>query len=344
MNFSRRKFALSKTVAEKNTTLKILNTSIQKDSPDATLENVCTSVINCNVSYEDVAETIEDKSYEQCEKGNISGAIKQLKRVALFYETLENKSDENSRDLADVYLLVGQMLQFASKFDESISWFSRSIVVDDQYSVPYHNLAISYEKSGMGDSAIRCLTQEILLSPGNYYSYLILADLYLCKKSYGEFVLCLQQLLERDQDNIQALFRLIKYYEKKDATSDITLLYRRVIGINKAFNCTEWLIKIFVLCKLNKYSEALNTIDWWQNSDPKTTMTHLARAHIFGVQKQFTLRNNEISLFLEKNNEKIEKIVNKLDEFSSVFGRNYTLRISKSLHQKIAGKQSGTLL
>jgi tetratricopeptide (TPR) repeat protein len=330
---------LSKTVADKKAIIKILNSSIQEDSAVATLEDICTNVINSKVPYEDVAEVIEDKSYEQCEKGNISSAIKQLKRIALFYETLENKSDENSRDLADVYLLIGQMLQFSSKFDESISWFLRSIVVDDQYSVPYHNLAISYEKSGMVDSAIRCLTQEILLSPGNYYSYLILADLHLCKKSYDEFVICLQQLLERDQDNIQALFRLIKYYEKKDVTSDITLLYRRVIGINKAFNCTEWLIKVFVLCKLNKFSEALNVVDRWQNSDLKTSMTHLTRTHIYGVQKQFTLRNKEVSLFFKKNDEKIEKTANKLNEFSSVFGRNYTLRILKSLHKKIADKQ-----
>jgi len=331
---------LSKTISEKKSIIKILDSSIQDNSSSATLESICTSVISCNVCYEDVAEAIEDKSYEQCEKGNISGAIIQLKRIASFYETLENKSDENSRDLADVYLLIGQMLQFASKYNESISWFSRSIVVDDQYSVPYHNLAISYEKSGMVNSAIRCLTQEILLSPGNYYSYLILADLYLCKKSYDEFVTCLQQLLERDQDNIQALFRLIKYYEKKDATSDITLLYRRVLGINKVFNCTEWLIKIFSLCKLNKYSEALIAIDNWQNLDSKTTMIHLTRAHIYGVQKLFTLRNSEVSLFMNKNNDKLDKIVNKLDEFSLVFGRKYTRRISKSLHQKIAEKQS----
>jgi tetratricopeptide (TPR) repeat protein len=331
---------LSKTLTEKKTVIKILDTSVKNDYSGSTLENICTSIINCKIPYEDVAEIIEDKSYEQCEKGNISGAINQLKRIALFYETLENKNDENSRDLADIYLLVGQMLQFASKYDESISWFSRSIVVDDQYSVPYHNLAISYEKSGMVDSAIRCLTQEILLSPGNYYSYLLLADLYLCKKSYDEFVKCLQQLLERDQDNIQALFRLVKYYEKKDATSDISLLYRRILGVNKSLNCTEWLIKIFVLCKSNKYALALKTIDEWQNSDSKTTITHLARAHLYGAQKQFILRKNEVSLFLTKNNEKIDKIVNKLDEFSSVFGRKYMLRISKTLHQKIAEKQS----
>ena len=323
---------------EKKSQLKFLNISVRDDSPGMTLENHCTSVINCNVSYEDVAEVIEDKSYEHCEKGNVTVAITQLKRIALFFETLENKSEENSRDLADVYLLIGQMLQFASKFDESISWFSRSIVVDDQCSVPYHNLAISYEKSGMVDSAIRCLTQEILLSPGNYYSYLLLADLYLCKRLYDEFVTCLQQLLERDQDNIQALFRLIKYHEKKDVNSDITFLYRRLLGVNKKLNSTEWLIKIFILCKSNKCSEALSFIDSWQHCEPKTTITHLARAHIYGSQKQFSLRNTEVHLFLEKNNKKIDKVVKKLDEFSSVFGRNYTLRISKSLHLKIAEK------
>ena len=54
----------------------------------------------------------------------------------------------------------------------------KAVVVDDRYDVPYHSLAISCLNMGQTERAIRSLEQEIAVAPGNYYSYLLLADIF----------------------------------------------------------------------------------------------------------------------------------------------------------------------
>ncbi len=314
--------------------IKVYDYSSEKNLNNVTLADICSKVINSVIPYEDAAEVIEDKAYAMCEGGNIYSAINQLTMITDFFERLENKNEENCRDLADVYLLIGQMFQFTGKYDESVIWFTRSIVVDDQYPVPYHNLAISYKKSGKIDSAIRCLKQEILLAPGNYYSYLFIADLYEIKKMRYEFESCLNQLLERDPDNILGLHRLIKYYEKKHTSSDVSLLYRRLQGIKKNFNTTEWLIKLYYLCREKKLSEALVFADSWLQATPQSIIAYLVKAHILGVQKKIVLRKNVLRQFTEKSDNNVDKMKIKIEEFGSIFGSKYMNQLSKSIFSR----------
>ncbi len=321
--------ALSGSISFKN--LKIFDKVPKIDNRN--LEEICKDVSSCNTPYDDAAEIIEIKAYEMCENGHLYEAMKLLTTISDFFESLENKNEENSRNLADVYLLVGQMFQFAGKFDESITWFTRSIVVDDQYPVPYHNLAVSYEKLGKYDCAIRCLKQEICLAPGNYYSYLLLADIYKYKKMLNELENCLHELLQRDPDNILGLHRLIRHYETGKITTDISLLYNKINGVNRTCNTTEWMIKVYYLCKEKKLSEALTTSDLWQRAIPQTSLVHLVRAHIFGIQKKLYFRREEINRFLTMNRNDPDIIKMKLAEFGSVFGCRYEKQITKSLHQ-----------
>lgn len=300
-------------------------------SRNISLKNGCDSVVECRIPYEDAAEMIEIKAYELCENGKTDEAIEQLNRIAVFFENLENKSEEHSRDLADVYLLIGQMLQYAGRYDDSIGWFSKSVIVDDQYATPYHNLAISYDKTGKVDSAIRCLKQELLLSPGNYYSYLILAEIYKRKRKYDKYVECLHQLLERDPDNLQGLFRLIRYYETKKTGADISLLCRKVLAIRKKFSTTEWMIRVYTFCSLKKHTSALNTADEWERDDPRTSLVNLAKAYAYGAAKKVKERGYEIDIFVKKNNGDIDKMNKKLDDFGGVFGLNAKIRISKTV-------------
>jgi len=274
---------------------------------------------------------IEMKAYELCETGKIDEAIEQLNRIAVFFEQLENKSEEHSRDLADIYLLIGQMLQYAGRYDDSIGWFSKSVIVDDQYATPYHNLAISYDKTGKVDSAIRCLKQELLLSPGNYYSYLILAEIYKRKRKLDHYEDCLHQLLERDPQNLQGLFRLIRHYETKKTGADVSLLYRKVLSIRKKFSTTEWMIRVYTFCSLKKYTSALNTADEWERDDPKTSLVNLAKAYAYGAAKKVKERGYEIDIFVNKSKGDIDKMNKKLDDFGGVFGLNAKNRISKTV-------------
>lgn len=322
---------ISDPISTRKQLIKVFDDSLEKNLINVTLADICSKVINSVIPYEDAAEVIEDKAYAMCEEGNIHTAINQLTMITDFFEGLVNKNEENCRDLADVYLLIGQMFQFTGKYNESIMWFTRSIVVDDQYPVPYHNLAISYKKSGKIDSAIRCLKQEILLAPGNYYSYLFIADLYEFKKMSFEFELCLNQLLERDHDNILGLHRLIKYYEKKHTSSNVLFLYRRLQAINKTFNTTEWLIKLYYLCREKKMFEALALATVWLEATPQSTIAYLVKAHIYGVQKKLVLRKNALRQFTEESNKRIDKMKIKIEEFGSIFGSKYMSRLSKSI-------------
>jgi len=322
---------LSQTNLYRKPLLKTITSADFIKNDKRTLEQLCIETVNCRVSYEDVSEAIEGKAYEMCENGNVDNAINHLKPVAEFFESLENKNDEQCRDLADIYLLIGQMLQFALKYEESIHWFSHSIIVDDQYAVPYHNLAISYEKTGKVDSAIRCLKQELLLAPGNYYSYLILSEIYKRQKNFTAYEDCLHQLLLRDPENIQGLFKLIKFYEKNETNADVSLLYKKVLAVTKTFSSTEWLIRIYVLSGMKQYSGALDTIQQWKISDPSTTMVCLAKVYIYGCMKKVALRNRAVEEFVQRNSGKIDKIVKKCDEFGSVFGSGIKGRIEKNI-------------
>jgi tetratricopeptide (TPR) repeat protein len=330
-NYSRHKMNFANNTSLKKPLIKVHRNSSEKELGSFSLESICKQVISGKTPYDDLAELIEDKAYEHCEKEELDNAILHLSSIALFFESLENKNEEISRNLADVYLLIGQIYQFAGRFDESIAWFSRSIVVDDQYPVPYHNLSISYNKAGKIDSAIRSLEQEILLAPGNYYSYLLLSDIYESNNMTLEFEHCLKQLLERDPDNIQGLHRLIRHYEKHDKSTDSSLLCKRILGINKVFNKSELLIKSYYLCREKRFHETCKLLDKYQTSSDQTTIIHLINAHIFSVERKFSLRKKELGIFIQKNDRKRDVIETKIQEFGAIFGNTPSQRLAKTI-------------
>ncbi len=292
-------------------------------SPLEQLAHLSQLVSNGKIPWEDVAEQIEDLSYTVCENSNIDLAIELLTRITFFFETLENKSEEHSRDLADLYLLIGQLYQFKAMYEESITWFRKAVVVDDQYTVSYHNIALSYIKLGEIEGAIRSLVQEVIFSPGNYYSYLILADLYESSQRFDEAELCLKQLLERDPDNIQGLHRLIRYYKVSNPQADLHLLVRRLLNVKKQFTTVELLIRVFYLCSMGKFGEAHSFLRTWEMSSPREPALHLANAYIFEKTGNIPQMNQEIgqfkNLFLKRG---IETMRLKIKEFQLITGES----------------------
>jgi tetratricopeptide (TPR) repeat protein len=290
-------------------------------SPLEKLSLLSQLVSNGKVPWEDVAEQVEDHSYLLCENNNLPLAVELLTRITVFFETLENKSEENSRDLADVYLLIGQLYQFKSMYEESIIWFRKAVVVDDQYTVSYHNIALSYIKLGEIEGAIRSLVQEVIFSPGNYYSYLILADLYENSQRFSEAELVLKQLLERDPDNIQGLHRLVRYYKVSNPQADIHLLVRRLLNVKKQFTTIEALIRVFYLCSMGKFAEAHSFQRSWEMNSPREPAIHLANAYIFEKTGNIPQMKQEIgqfkNLFLKRGPEAMRL---KIKEFQSIMG------------------------
>jgi tetratricopeptide (TPR) repeat protein len=309
----------------------------ERGEPLQVLTSLCGLVVTCERPYEDVAEQIEDVSYELCEAGKLEKVIAQLGRVAAFFERIPGKNDEQCRDLADVYLLIGQIHQFAGKFNESVTWFDRAAIVDDRYPEPFHCLATSYRKLSDHANTIKSLEQELELAPGNYYSYLLLADVYEEEGRPDDVETCLRGLLERDPENMQGLHRLIRHYELTDPSIDTALLKRRLMAVNKKFNRIEAVIRSRYLCRDGKYAEAVGFLDTWHDFSNGTTITLLVKAHAFGELRQYARRKRIIDEFKQKNHGRVEVMQTKLREFASVFGEKAAAKLNR--HMLLAGRE-----
>jgi tetratricopeptide (TPR) repeat protein len=279
--------------------------------------------------YEDVAEFVEAKAYEECVKGNARQVIDSLQLMGTFFETMENKNDEQIGDIAEIYLLAGELCQYSEWYNESISWFEKSIIVNDRSGVSYHSLAISYLKTENIEKAILSLEQEIALSPGNYYSYLMLADLYENQNRQEEVEKVLQELLSRDSDNIQALHKLICHYRKANPDLDVTLLRKRLINADKHLVKLDLVVWTFHLCFEKRYKEALHFLIEHEEESQQKDLVCLLKAHTYGCLHQYAKRRMELAAFREKKQGRTDPSGTSLMEFRTVFGDRSASRLGK---------------
>ena len=302
-----------------------------KNKNEVTLQSLCAKVIALEVPYEDVAERIEDLAYFEYGRGDLEGVVGQLERIAHAFEFMRNKNEEVSRDLAQVYLLIGQIYQFTGMYGESIEWIKKSIVVDDMYPVSYHSLAVSYQSIGDTASAVRSLEQEVTVEPGNYYTYLLLADIYEKNGMDSEFEGVLKRLLERDPGNIQGLHKLIRHYERYVAQVDVELLRQRLLGRAEGLSRIEAVIRAHHLCSAGRCGEALGFLNQWSGGAPDVSIVHLANAHIYGLTHQYSKKRSELSLFKRKNHGRDDVMEIKMREFAAVFGEEAAEKLRQRL-------------
>jgi len=296
-----------------------------------TLGDLCGLVLSLSVPYDDVAERIEDLAYTEYGRGGLDYAVGELAGLASFFEGLRNKNEEVSRDLAQVYLLIGQMYQYAGRFEESIEWINKSIVVDDMYPVAYHSLAHSFSSIGDESMAVKSLEQEITVAPGNYYTYLLLADKHERSGSADRFEEVLRRLLERDPGNIQALHKLIRHCERDSQHADVELLRRRLLSRSEGLSRIEAVMRAYHLTQAGRAEEAAEFLDAWGVRSPDVSIIHLAKAHIYGQTHQFHRKREELSQFKRKNHGREEVMEIKIAEFASVFGDEAAGRLRQRL-------------
>lgn len=299
--------------------------------PAVALKNLVSLVANEERPYEEVAEQIEDRSYELCDGGCLDQVIEQLNRCTCYFESLGDKNDEQCRDLSDLYLLIGQVHQFTELFAESIMWFNKAAIVDDRYATPFHSMALSYMQLHKTDSAIKCFEQELELSPGNYYTYLLLADLYEQEGLPQEVEECLKELMERDPTNLQGLHSLIKHYEKSDTAINTTLLIRRLTKVKKKLSRVEVVLKSYYLCRERRHEEVLACIDNWNSGGGVVTITDLIKAHVCNELRQFNKSHKSIQTFKIRNHGRMDIMLGKLKEFKELFGEAAAEGLQKML-------------
>jgi tetratricopeptide (TPR) repeat protein len=298
---------------------------------NCTLAQLCGLVSEYIVPFEDVGEYIENKAYAGCMNGMFAEAVGELENLAAFFEKMPDKNEENCRDLADIYILIGEMHQYADTFRESIPWFKKAAVVFDRSALPYHDLATSYIELKDAANAIRSLVQEISLEPGNYFSILRLVDLYEAQGQFDKVEEGLKNILERNPDNIKALHKLITYYEEKHPDVDVELLRRRLLAIDRGFNEFETVIRAFHLCRENRLSEAMDFITAMIGESPNVIMFHLLKAHLFGEMHQFARKKAELAEFRKQCYGRDKFMENKLEEFEHVFGKKAVAHLGKTL-------------
>lgn len=298
---------------------------------ELSLPELCKLVMDLAIPFEDIAEFIENRTYALCVDGKCKDAVGELSSVASFFETMQNKNEENCRDLADIYILIGEVNQYVGCFKDSIEWFKKAAVVFDRYAVPYHNLATSYIELGDLKNAIKSLEQELSLEPGNYFSCLKLADLYEQQGDYKKEEEGLENLLVRNPENIQALHKLITHYEDRLPHIGVELLRRRLLAINKKLSELEIVIWAYHLCRQGMLAEALDFLDKRMDENPAMPMLYLLKAHVLGQLHQFSKKRAELVEFKRMCHGKQEYIRNRLDEFEHVFGKKAVTRLGRIL-------------
>jgi tetratricopeptide (TPR) repeat protein len=179
--------------------------------------------------------------------------------------------------------------------------------------------------------AIKSLEQEITVAPGNYYTYLLLADLYERGGNFNRFEVIIRRLLERDPGNIQGIHKLIRFCEHDPSHTDVELLRRKLLNRSEGLNRIEAVIRAYHLLQTGQSEEAIKFLAGWSSAAPDISIIHLANAHIYGQTHQYSKQHQELSCFKIKNHGREDVMKTKLKEFASVFGNEAAERLGLRL-------------
>lgn len=300
-------------------------------------KDTCSAISTHNKSYEEICDHLEDFAYSACTEGSGSEVLKELSRLTNYYHRRKSLDVESIRDLADIFLLAGEVAAFNGDLNESIELFRKATFADENYDRAHHSLAMAYDQLGETKSATVCLEREIFLSPGNYFSYLILADMYEKLNEHKNVEAILKKLLDRDTDNIRALHKLIMHYELIEPKLNVELLRSRIINSSPEIIKHDLLIWVYHMLADHLAIEAVEFLEMLENEYPGISLVNLLKAHLFGTLKQFSRKRRELEEFKRLNYGRSEFMRTKIEEFEKIFGKNEADKIRKKLpHIKIA--------
>jgi tetratricopeptide (TPR) repeat protein len=303
----------------------------ERSVSECTLAQLCNRVITRRQSYGDLAEIIEDRAYQECEDGRCERAGRLLKGLAAWFEGLRRPSSAERRALADVYVALGELHLYHVGARRGLRWFRKAALVDDTYAAPFHSLAMAYEQLHDLSRASRALEHELLLAPGNYYSYLILADTYEALDDGERFEETLHRLLVRDPQNIQALHRLVVHYESDEPAADVELLRRRIVSVERKLSKGETIIKTFHMCRESRCEQALQDLVERERESPEAAFIHLLKAAVYGELRQFSRKKVALAQFKRMSSGRRSSMQMELKEFQEVFGKAAVGRLSRRL-------------
>lgn len=298
---------------------------------------MCKSITLEEKSYDEVADQLEDMAYSSCIEGKGEDVLSDLNGLTRYYQRRKSLDIESIRDLADIFLLAGEVSAFNGDETESIELFRKATFADENYDRAQHSLAMSYLSIEDLKSATLCLERELFLSPGNYFSYLILADIYEQLGEHKNVEAILKKLLDRDTNNIRALHKLINHYEIVQPELNVQLLRSRIINSEPDIIKKDLIIWVYHMLIIDLPEDAVEFLEILEEEYPGISLINLLKAYIFGFLRQFSRKRRELEEFKRLNYGRSEFMRTKIDEFEKVFGKEEADKIRKKLPQiKIA--------
>lgn len=97
----------------------------------------------------------------------------------LSYAVMNIHEIEEDMDKYSVYVQMGNLLYFQDKYDESLIYYQKALVIDDQVSDLYNTMGLVYAGKGDYKTALQQYLKALEFDDGNYYAYGNVAKAYL---------------------------------------------------------------------------------------------------------------------------------------------------------------------
>ena len=99
-------------------------------------------------------------------------------------------------DEKEAYLLLGMCSFYQHRYEDAVIYNYRALALDSLYSIAYNQLAYSFERAGLDDSAIWAVNKYVALSPGDANAYDTRGDIYSCLGRLDDAIVSFHKALE----------------------------------------------------------------------------------------------------------------------------------------------------
>jgi len=120
---------------------------------------------------------------------------------------------------AEYYYQLGLQLKDENNIDEAIDAFNKAILKNHKFAKAYHQLALCYLRQTDSNVSLKlatdAITEALFLDRDNTEYTITLADIYCAKNDFSGAKRLIEDILEKNPDDVPALKRLAEYNLKE---------------------------------------------------------------------------------------------------------------------------------
>jgi tetratricopeptide (TPR) repeat protein len=141
----------------------------------------------------------------------------------------------HSEESAEGYYSLGRYHHAASRFDEAVKAYERTIQLDARHAKARNALGVLYAERGKYAQAIQVLRQAIVVEPNNSYLHSNLGYACYLNGNYSDAAASLEQATQLDPNNVRAWNNLDSVMEKLGRPVESKVIYKKVQPIKEGF-------------------------------------------------------------------------------------------------------------